>query len=831
MRLGILGFVAGAAALQTRAVLPEHPAWSLLAVVLITALAIAVISASRQWQRAVVSLPCGLLTGFFWAALLAQSALAPQLAQADEGRDITVVGIVASLPYRFEQGVRFNFAVEMVAGDPAAGDSAAGDPAITRLDRQPSARLPPLISLSWYAGARRADGTVVAVGDVRPGERWSLTVRLQRPHGNANPHGFDYEVWLLEQGLRATGYVRDDARLADKNRRLSPFVFGFSHLVERGRATLRERILHTLAGRKYAGVIVALVVGDQRAIDQSDWLVFNRTGISHLISISGLHITMIAGLFAWLAASLWRRSFFTGLQLPLRLPAQKVAAITGAAVALMYVLLAGFGVPAQRTLYMLIVVAVALWTGRIGSVSHVLCAALGLVVLLDPWAVLWPGFWLSFGAVAIILYATVGRTTAGRNGDAAQSRSRRLWTSVLAGAHTQYVVTLGLVPLTMLLFSQVSLVSPVANAVAIPLISLVVTPLALMGSLLPAPLDGPVLVLAHALVELLAYVLRRLGEQRFAVWGAPLPSWWQFVWALCGTLWLLAPRGWPHRWAGIAAWLPLLAALPAQARQGEVVVTFFDVGQGMAVLVETAGHRLLYDTGPAYAPDSDGGNRVIVPYLKARGIDTLDGLVVTHSDSDHTGGALTVLHAVRVGWLASSLKRTHAIVRAAPRHLRCEAGQHWWWDGVLFEMLQPPAASYRDTTLKPNALSCTLKISAGGHSVLLAGDIEAAQEAQLLARPASVAALKADVLLAPHHGSGTSSTPDFLRAVAPELAIFQVGYRNRYHHPKQQVLDRYQQMGIAALRTDAAGAVTLRLGAAIEIQPYRETHARYWYGR
>ncbi|MET3130636.1 competence protein ComEC [Oxalobacteraceae bacterium GrIS 1.11] len=800
MRIGILGFVGGAACLQTRAALPAHPAWALAAAILFFAYLL-YLARGRASLRACLALLCGAACGFFWAALLAQATLAPQLAKADEGRDVTLIGTVDSLPYVFAQGVRFNFAVEQVLGN--------------------AIKVPPKISLSWYADAR---GEARAVGDVQPGERWQLTVRLQRPHGNANPMGFDYEVWLLEQGLRATGYVRPGQ---GANRRLDSFVFGFGNLVEHCRATLRERILRSLASKKYAGVIVALVVGDQRAIDQSDWTVFNRTGISHLISISGLHITMIAGLFAQLASSLWRRSFFTHWQLPLLLPAQKVAALTGAAVALLYVLLAGFGVPAQRTLYMLSVVALALWSGRVTSVSHVLCAALGVVVLLDPWAVLWPGFWLSFGAVATILYASVGRTVARR--DPALSRRGRLWRELKTGAHTQYVVTLGLVPLTMLLFAQVSLVSPLANAVAIPLISLVVTPLSLAGSLLPAPLAYPLLALAHEIVALLAWLLQWMGGQPLAVWAAPTPPWWIFCWALIGTLWMLAPRSWPQRWLGVVSWIPLLALLPARPPQGQLWVTAFDVGQGMALLIETSGHRLLYDTGPLYSPGSDGGNRVILPYLKARGIDTLDAMIVTHGDSDHSGGALSILEGLRVGWLASSLGEGHPIVLAAPAHRPCQAGQDWTWDGVRFEMLHPLGASYADAALKANARGCTLRISAGGRAILLAADIEAPQEAQLLLRAHEQ--LRADVLLAPHHGSGTSSTPAFLLAVRPQLALFQVGYRNRYHHPKPEVYERYREMGIARLRTDESGALTLRFGPQLEVAAYRSEHARYWYGR
>ncbi|CDG82826.1 DNA internalization-related competence protein ComEC/Rec2 [Janthinobacterium agaricidamnosum] len=801
MRCAILGFVAGAALLQTRAVLPGQAT--------MLACSVAAVLILLLWRGPLRAALAGLVLGFCWAALLAQFALAPQLAKEDEGQDITLVGTIDSLPYHFAQGVRFNFAVERVHGDTRA-----------------PARVPPRIALSWYAGFRDTVAGATQVGDVQPGERWQLTVRLQRPHGNANPHAFDYEVWLLEQGLRATGYVRP----GHKNRRIDSFVFSPGNLVERSRAALRERIMRSLDGKPYAGVIVALVVGDQRAIAQSDWKVFNRTGISHLISISGLHITMIAGLFALIASHLWRRSFFTGRQLPLILPAQKVAALAGVLAALLYVLLAGFGVPAQRTLYMLIVVAIALWSGRITNVSHVLCSALGLVVLLDPWAVLWPGFWLSFGAVAIILYATVGRTV--RRPDPLLSRGQRLRDKLMLGAHTQYVVTLGLVPLTMLLFSQVSLVSPVANALAIPLISLVVTPLSLAGSLLPAPLSGGLLWLAHAIVQGLAMLLEWLGAYRFAVWSGPAPPWWSFCWALTGTLWMLAPRGWPHRWLGALSWIPLLTALPAHPPDGQLWVTAFDVGQGMALLIETGHHRLLYDTGPFYSPDSDGGNRVIVPYLKARGIDTLDGMIVSHSDADHAGGALSLLDNLRVGWVLSSLWPYHPIVQAAARHRHCVAGQGWSWDGVRFEMLHPLPASYDDAALKSNARSCTLKISVAGQSMLLAGDIEAVQEAQLLMRARDQ--LAADVLLAPHHGSGTSSTAGFLAAVHPGLAIFQVGHRNRYQHPKPEVYQRYGELGIRRLRTDESGALTLRFGAGsagIEVEEYRREHRRYWHGQ
>ncbi|HEX5341742.1 MAG TPA: DNA internalization-related competence protein ComEC/Rec2 [Duganella sp.] len=808
MRMALIGFAMGAACLQVQVALPSPLAMAIALGALLVFLLIwrRIAACVRPVPRGTAALLVGGVAGFLWAAGQAQLALAPELAQADEGRDLRIVGTVDNLPYKFSQGVRFNFAVERADG-----------------------AVPPRITLSWYADYRDQRNDVP---DVQPGERWQLTVRLQRPHGNANPYGFDYEAWLLEQGVRATGYVR----VARDNRRLDDFAFSIGNAVEHSRAVLRQRILAALPGKPYAGVIVALVVGDQRGIDQSDWQVFNRTGIGHLISISGLHITMVAGLFAWCAFTLWRWSFCTRAQLPLLLPAQKVAALVGAGVALMYVLLAGFGVPAQRTLYMLSVVAAALWFNRLTSITHVLCAALGVVVLLDPWAVLWPGFWLSFGAVGIILYATVGRTSpptqhaplpGGPHVPIPLSRRERLVLALRVGAHTQYVVTFGLVPITLLLFGQISIVSPLANAVAIPLISLAVTPLALVGSMLPQFLAMPVLGFAHLLVEALAQCLQWCSAMRYAVWNAPVPPFWLFCWATFGTIWLLAPRGWPVRWLGLATWIPLLAAEPSHPAPGRMTVTAFDVGQGMALLIETSGHRLLYDTGPAYTPETNAGNRILLPYLRGRGIGALDGMIVSHSDTDHSGGALSLLDGVRTGWVLSSLPPQHAIAQAARQHLHCAAGKQWSWDGVHFEVLHPQAASYADATLKPNARGCTLKITAGGKSILLAGDIEAPQEADLVRR----GGLHADVLLAPHHGSGTSSTPAFLVAVQPQVAIFQVGHRNRYHHPKPEVYQRYGALHIQRYRTDQSGALTLEFGEGLAITSYREAHPRYWHNR
>ncbi len=805
MRALALGALAGTLWLQSRAALP--PAW-LAALSGVAGLLLACLLC-RHWRwpsfppliralRMVAIIIAAAALGAGWSAWRAQQRLADALPAALEGRDLQLTGVVADLPDAVPAGLRFRFEVEKA--------SLNGAPA----------PVPRLVALGWYA-----DGGELPA--LQPGQRWQFVARLKRPHGLANPQGFDAEAWWLTEGIRATGSVR-----AGTAQRIDTFVASARDAIGRVRAWLRERIAAALEGKRYAGVIVALVIGDQRGVASSDWDLFNRTGIGHLVSISGLHITMIAALFAGLAHFLWRHPLVCGGVLPLRLPAQQFAAAAGLLAALVYVALAGFGIPAQRTLLMLAVAAAASWSARIVPASQVLACALLAVLLLDPWAVLWPGFWLSFCAIGCILFASAGRVGAERQPAGASGRPASGWRSVLAAAtRTQLAVTIGLLPLTMLMFGQVSLVSPLANALAIPLVSFVVTPLSLAGSVLPAPLCGWLLLAAHTALEALAAVLGWLAAWPLAVWQAPRPDAIATGLALAGTLWALLPRGWPLRWAGLLAWLPVLAARPAAPATG-LWLTAFDIGQGNAVLVETPNFRLLYDTGPVWSAESDGGSRVILPYLRARGIERLDAMVISHGDSDHAGGARSLLAAIDVGWIASSLPASHPLADvAAARHAGCVAGQRWQRDGVAFEFLHPQPGD--DAQARPNARSCALKITVGAQSVLLAGDIEAPQERALLARDAG--RLRADVLLAPHHGSGTSSTPAFLDAVSPSVALFQVGYRNRYRHPKAEVIARYDMRGIRVLRSDSAGAVMLKMdGRRLDIEPACAS-ARYWSSR
>lgn len=810
MPLTIIAFVAGVLVLQQQARLIDWE-WSLFYFALICCLGWTVFFFRHQCKPIFLRQLCVLALagwlGFLWANWCAVLSQHESLPVTWEKRDLQLTGVIENLPSYSEQGIRFNFKVEMVSN-------------LVRPDW-----FPEHIVLFWKIQTDGSLSESLKREDypIKPGQRWQLATRLQRPHGNANPLGFDYEVWLLEQGIRATGAVRQHGAI--KNACLDEFVWSANQMVNRWRDSLRQRIHRTLPNAEYVGVITALVMGDQREIAQSDWKIFNRTGVAHLISISGLHITMLSGLVAWIVAFFWRRSFFTSAQLPLRLPTQKIAVLAASVVAFLYVALSGFGVPALRTLTMIIVVALAVWSGRMLSLSVVLSAALGVVVVLDPWAVLWPGFWLSFAAVAVIAYVTLGRSTQIETAPF----FRQQWLRLKSATRMQIAITIGLLPLCALLFSQISLVSPIANAIAIPIFSFVVTPTALISALLPSPVAGWGWQFANWVIRQLNDLLVYLGDSAIAIWRLPNPSPFAFFLAVIGTLWLLAPRGWPWRFLGFLCWLPLLFASSAVPQVGNFTITAFDVGQGMSVLVETTGHRLLYDAGPGYSATSDAGSRTILPYLYSQGISKLDTLVVSHQDNDHSGGAISVQKGVQVNQLLSSLSDENNIVALASSHQTCQKGQQWQWDEIRFEILHPANDSDSLITERPNARSCVLKISSNKFSILLPGDIEAKQEIDLLKN--EYEQLSSTVLLAPHHGSGTSSTAAFLQAVKPQYAIFQVGYLNRYHHPKSEVFKRYGELGIRRLRTDQSGAIRIEFGNSIDISEYRKVHARYWYAQ
>jgi competence protein ComEC len=737
---------------------------------------------TRRWQTLLCCLALASIA-FGITSLRAGHRLAAQLAAPLEGRDLLLTGVVDQMPQVSHEGVRFVFAV----------DSA--------FDSQSSVQVPALVSLAWLHGLAD-DGALDRLRpDLRAGQRWQVPVRLRRPHGAMNPHGFDGELWLFEQRIGATGTVRNTvagprpALLEDTNHRP----------IERARQALRDAAVLRVADARLGGVLAALTVGDQAAIARADWDLFRDSGVAHLMSISGLHITM----FAWLAGALlawaWRRSGRACLWLP----APQAGRWGGLAVATAYALLAGFGVPAQRTLWMLATVVLLRSAGVRWPWPLVLLGVAVLVVGVDPWALLQAGFWLSFAAVGLLM----------ANEPLQAAAAVGVWRRLRAGLRSQVVATLGLAPLSLAFFQQVSLVGLVANLIAIPWVTLVVTPLALLG----LAWSGFWNAAAAALSPLIA-LLQWLTAWPDAVWHVPAAPPWAVACGLLAAVIGLLPLPWRLRLLALPLVLPLLWPAVVRPLEGQFELVVLDVGQGTAALVRTRSKLLVYDSGPAYARDADAGQRIVVPLLRARGETRIHRLVLSHRDTDHVGGAESLRNALPIDSWHTSLASAHPLRAVAREHRPCESGSRWRWDGVDFEFLHPTADELKRDG-KPNAVSCVLRVvDAAGHSALLSGDIEAPQEAALVARLGE--RLRSDLLLVPHHGSRTSSTDAFLDAVRPQVAMVQAGYRSRFGHPAPEVLARYQGRGIMLVRSDRCGAWTWFDGA---FECTRDTRRRYWH--
>lgn len=721
-----------------------------------------------------------------WAGLRAGERWADRLPAAREGADLWLRGRVEGLPHVEADGLRFLLAVEP-----------GNEPVPTR------------VLLNWRGDQASTGLGGEAPAPLRAGERWELPVRLRQVHGEVNPGGFDAELWLFEQGVGAVGTVQ--ARRPGEARRLEgPRWWHPGDQLDAWRQRWRDRILLTPATPATAGLMAALAVGDQSAIGSADWDIYRRTGIAHLVSISGMHIT----LFAWLAAAvvgrLWR--LFPGLLLTC--PAPNAARWGGLTLAWLYALVAGWGVPAQRTVLMLALATGLRQAGTGWPGGWIWAVAGALVLLRDPWALLQPGFWLSFVAVGLLM--TADRPA---SDDEAGPAWRR---AVREGWRAQWIVTVGLAPLTLVLFGQVSLVGWLANLVAVPVITWLITPLALAGVLW-----ADLWTLGAWLLQPLLHYLQWLVQGPLApvaVGSVPQVSVFAGGLAVLGGLWLVAPL--PLRWRLLAGplWLPLIWPVADRPRPGEFELVAADVGQGSAVLVRTAHHLLVHDAGPQLGRDADAGHRVLLPLLQALGDTRIDELVLSHGDLDHVGGAPALLAERAPLSVRSSLPARHPLLRSAPQAVTCAAGQRWVWDGVSFEVLHPPPGADLEPPVPPNHVSCVLRIEdAVGRSALPTGDIEAGQEAALVHQLGPQ--LRSTVLIVPHHGSHTSSTREFLQAVQPDWAVIQVGYRSRYGHPHADVLQRYQTLGLKVVRTDHCGA--WRWSPA-RSECARQQDPRYW---
>jgi competence protein ComEC len=770
--------------------------WSQGAYVAMLGCATATVFLSRMRSFLLSTLVAGVL-GFAVAGCWGSAAMQQQLASELEGRDIQVVGVVAGLPRELAHGVRFQLDVELARADGRV------------------VKLPKRLALGWYAPRNGSSHQ----SPIKAGQRWQLQVRLKRPHGLMNPHGFDYELYLLEQGIGASGYVREEGAEL-----LAQAGFG----LQRMRQSVRDAIQAQVSDPRLAGVLAGLSVGDQAAIDRDDWALFRATGITHLVSISGLHVTMLAWLAAAVAQWLWRRHPRAALWWPAPLAGRWV----GLLVALAYALFAGWGVPAQRTVWMLAVVTLLYSSGRRWPWPLVLLFAAVVVTALSPWALLQPGFWLSFTAVGLLMASGNQHADAPEVSSGGWRVAHRVWT---AGLRTQVVATVGLAPLSLVFFQQLSLVGFVANLVAIPVISFLVTPLALLGVLLP-----PLWTVAAQAVSLLTQFLGFFAAIPGVLWTVAAAPWWAQCAALLGSVVLVLPLPWRVRLLALPLCLPLCWPNTPGPAAGQFELLAVDIGQGTAALVRTQNHLLVFDTGPQYSEDSDAGERVLLPLLQARGDRRIDTLMLSHRDTDHVGGASALLRSLPVGQLSSSLEKLHPLhwqaqAQGIPSE-RCIAGQTWWWDGVRFDVLHPTPEDY-GRVLKPNAMSCVLRIQGAAMrgqnagSVLLTGDIEQPQEADLIHQHGD--ALASSVVFAPHHGSKTSSSTLFVHTTAPKVAVVQAGYRNRFGHPRPEVVRRWQDSGASVVQTSDCGAWLWSSDQLLQSelgQCWRQLHRRYWHG-
>ncbi|ETF01873.1 competence protein [Advenella kashmirensis W13003] len=775
-----------------------------------------------EWLPVFSLLVLCLLSGALYSAWRAQLRLADILDRQWENRAVTIRVKVTGLPRDLVNGWAFESHI---------------------LPDKYISGLPSRVLLRWFTGTRGGPYTkpqrpLDGLPDVRPGQVWQMTIKLKRHRTPRNFHGFDYDAYLFASGIRASGSVSGAPRLLwDEPWRQ------WGTAIERLRFDLRRTLNQVLHGKRYGPVMIALVMGDQNGINQDDWKIFNLTGITHLVSISGSHITMLAALGSLGVFRLWRRLRLQGKWLAERKPAHIAAAASGLVVAGTYSLLAGWGIPAQRTFVMLAILWISV-TFRIQTKGMTLLMLAGLLILvIDPWAVLSIGFCLSFAAIA-------GLMLWGVRGEQCLSVSTAWWQrlaqSVARAATLQLFMSVALLPLLVGLFHQYAFVSPIVNAFAIPIIGGLVTPLALLLAVLCASGVWPQASLwlagfTHRLLQGVIDAADVLARQDWAAAVFPAPPTHWVVAGMMGLVIFALPKGFPVRVFGLMLLIPVLVYRAPRPLPGDWFMTALDVGQGAAVLVQTRHHTVLFDTGVRHSHDNDSGSRVVVPYLQALGISVIDELIISHSDLDHAGGAGSVLQQVQVRHAYTPFALNFYLEKeqqALQRDLQikdpqamfdlCQRGVAFAYDGVRFEFIHPwpvqglPAKADNDH-------SCVLRIDGRYHSALLTGDIGASVEKELVtARPGLLAV---DVVMMPHHGSASSSSRMLVEAAQPLVAFAQAGYLNRYGHPAATVMARWRDTSRLAMDTIQTGAIQLRSTAeGLWVNSARAATRRYWDG-
>jgi len=711
-----------------------------------------------------------LVLGFAWTTQFAESLVDQSVSTRLENQTLTVKGRIADLPQHLQHSLRFKFEITGA------------------FYRQTKVVLPKLANLSLYQDKREAPW------DPAAGSHWQLQVRLKNPHGFQNPGGFDYEAFLFSQHVRATGYIVPKSRRQFLGQDAWP---GFNSL----RQAIRTRLEHALMTSSQVGILGALAIGDKQGLSPEQSQIFRSTGTSHLLAISGLHLSLVSGLIFFLARAAWS-SFPYGVR---RLPAQRFAVIPALISTFVYSGLAGFSIPTQRALVMLTALYLAVLLRRQPLRMTALAYAILAVLIYDPLSVLSPGFWLSFGAVAIIFFIVFWQQNTAK------------WKQ---GLRIQVAISIGLIPLLLLFFQFASLVSPLANAIAVPLYGLVVVPLTLLGlasfAIFPDFVGTHLLQIAANISEWGVHWLEWISAIPATTLHVAAPSAMIVLVATAGLALTVMPKGTPFRYLGPFLCLPVFWAA-APPPMGEFRATLLDVGQGLSLVVRTHQHTLVFDTGARFSDRLNAGEAVIVPFLRQRGISQVDALIVSHDDNDHIGGLDAVRTAVRIHQLISNVPQAFP---TAP----CTRGRKWEWDGIQFEILHPgPGAGWGN-----NNESCVLMVRSSRYSLLVPGDIEKAAELRLVSEHGN--RLRSNFLIAPHHGSRTSSSEAFLAAVRPDWVLVPAGHLNRYHHPSPSVIRRYATSRIHWLVSGEQGALVVDTSLSHPVPAgYRQNHKKYWW--
>ena len=712
------------------------------------------------------------VAGLIWAlsySLLVQSrSFDAEL----EGRDVFVSGYVISLPYSTDRYTQFNFKISEI-----------------RDEYGKTRNNPGLIRLYWYK----------PYPVLKPGKHLSLLIRAKRPHGLMNPGGYDYEAWLFRAGVRATGYVRSSEDSPESVRKRIT-IHNFRYYIA-------QQLDEIAAGHSSRfKLIYALILGDRSRLEVEQREILSTTGTSHLLAISGLHIGLVASFAFFLSRWIWP-IWTRGVT---RLPAQYFASLFSLLIALFYALLAGFTIPTQRALIMLTLVLLNVLRSRKVSKSMLFTQALFIVLLFDPLAVLAPGFWLSFLAMAIIMFALNVELI------------RDKFSKIRQWFRVQIYIYIGLVPVLVLIFNHIPIISLMANFIAIPWVSLITMPLLLSATLMMSisiEIASLLILAGMTSLNLLWSFLEFLSGWDFLLQSIPEPGLLTILTAVFGIILLLMPKALPCKVLAILWVLPLLFPKINGPDYGDYDVNVLDVGQGLSIVVRTQNRLLLYDTGPGSLSGFNAGSSVIIPYLKYSGHRKIDMIVQSHGDNDHIGGLNEIIKRIPVKSILTSIPQQSGFISAK----YCQAGQSWNWNGVKFEILHPDDS----VSFKGNNASCVLKIGHGLGAVLLTGDIEKRAESHLLKK--TPANLRATVLIAPHHGSNTSSGSGFIRAVSPETVVFSSGYLNRYKLPNQDIIKRYSSSGAKLFNTATDGAISIRFrDGDLSVLSERAISSKFW---